>query len=52
MEQSEQKLKVLARISEYEKAGRFNDDVEDDPPTIIIRPKDVDYVIKNCRVKF
>ncbi|MEG9430252.1 MAG: lysophospholipid acyltransferase family protein [Christensenellaceae bacterium] len=52
MEQSEERLKVIARINEYEKAGRFNDDVEDDPPTTVIRPNDVDYVNKKLSSKF
>ena len=51
MEQSEYRLKVIARINEYEKAGRFNDDVEEDPPTKTIRPKDVDYVNKKLSSK-
>ena len=51
MEQSEQRLKVLARIKEYEKAGRFNEDVEDDEPAKPIRPKDVDYVNKKLSSK-
>ena len=52
MEQSEQRLKILARIAEYEKAGRFNDDVEEDAPTPPLRPKDVDYVNKKLSSKF
>lgn len=51
MEQSEQRLKVLAKISEYEKAKRFNEDVEDDAPAKPIRPKDVDYVNKKLSSK-
>ena len=38
----EDRLRVLARIQEYEAAGRFNDDVEEDDPAIPIQPKDVD----------
>lgn len=49
---SETRLKVLERISEYEKAGRFNDDVEEDAPAKPIRPKDVDYVNKKLSSKF
>ncbi len=52
MDKSEQRLKVLARIAEYEKAGRFNDDVEEDAPAKPIRPKDVDYVNKKLSSKF
>ena len=44
MEQSENRLKVIAKINEYEKAGRFNEDVEDDAPAVPVRPDDVDYI--------
>ena len=36
--QSEERLKVLARIAELEKQGLWDKDVEDDPETIILRP--------------
>lgn len=52
MEISETRLKVLAKISEYEKAKRFNDDVEEDAPATPIRPKDVDYTAKKLSSKF
>jgi 1-acyl-sn-glycerol-3-phosphate acyltransferase len=45
-EKREERLRVLARIAEYEKAGRFNDDVEEDDPAIPIQPDDVDYTIR------
>ncbi len=45
-EKREERLRVLARIAEYEKAGRFNDDVEEDDPAIPIQPGDVDYTIR------
>ncbi|MBO4484836.1 MAG: 1-acyl-sn-glycerol-3-phosphate acyltransferase [Lachnospiraceae bacterium] len=48
----EDRLRVLARIQEYEAAGRFNDDVEEDDPAIPIQPKDVDYTIKKLSSKF
>ena len=51
MEQSETKLKVIAKIKEYEKAGRFNEDVEEDPPATTIRPQDVDYINKKLSSK-
>ncbi len=52
MEIPETRLKVLAKIKEYEKAGRFNDDVEDDAPAKPIRPKDVDYTAKKLSSRF
>lgn len=51
MEQSEYRLKVIERIKEYEAAKRFNDDVEEDPPSIPIRPNDVDYINKKLSSK-
>lgn len=52
MEKSQERLKVLNRIAEYEKLGKFNIDVEDDKPAEEIRPKDVDYVNKKLSSKF
>lgn len=48
---SSERLEVLKKINEYEKAGRFNDDVEDDAPAKTIRSKDVDYTIKKLSSK-
>ena len=42
MTDSEERLRVLARIAEYEKEGRFNDDVEEDDPPVPIKPGEVD----------
>ena len=44
MAQSEERLAILKKIDEYEEKGRFNDDVEIDPPTIPLNPDDVDYL--------
>ena len=46
MDKSEERLRVVARIEEYEKAGRFNDDVEEDDPPVPLMPGEVDYTIK------
>ena len=51
MQQSEERLRVLARIAEYEKQGRFNDDVEEDDPAVPIKPSDVDYTVKKLSSK-
>ena len=48
----QERLEVLNRISEYEKAGRFNEDVEIDPPAIAINPNEVDYINKKFSSKF
>ena len=47
----QERLEVLDKIKEYEKAGRFNDDVETDPPAITIKPNEVDYVNKKLSSK-
>ena len=47
----EERLRVIARIKEYEVQGRFNDDVEEDDPAIPIRPGEVDYTIKKLSSK-
>ena len=46
MPESEKRLRVLARIAEYEREGRFNDDVEEDDPPVPIKPGEVDFTIK------
>lgn len=38
------KLAVLEKIKEYEKAGLWDKDVEDDPETKVLMPDDVDYL--------
>ena len=51
--QSEDRLRILKKIDEYELAGRFDEDVEADPPTIPIVPGQVDYEQKklSSRIK-
>lgn len=51
-EKSEDRLKVLAKIEELEKQGKFDVDVEDDPPTIELTPERVDYLKKKYLSKF
>jgi len=43
-EKHNERLKILDKIQEYEKTGKFDIDVEDDPPTITLMPEDVDYL--------
>ncbi|MBR1640651.1 MAG: 1-acyl-sn-glycerol-3-phosphate acyltransferase [Treponema sp.] len=45
-EKNPERLKVIARIEEYEKKGWWSKDVEDDPPTIPLTPDKVDYLNK------
>lgn len=44
MEKSEERLKILAKIDEFEKAERWDEDVEDDPESIELLPDDIDYL--------
>lgn len=44
MEQAKDRLEVLEKIKEYERLGKFDQDVENDPPTIPLNPDDVDYL--------
>lgn len=46
MERSLERLLVLERIKEYEKNGWFDRDVENDPPTVPLKPGQVDYTLK------
>ena len=52
IEKSEDRLKVLVKIEQLEKEGRFDKDVEEDPPTIVLEPEDVDYLNKKYSSKF
>ena len=44
MEKSRDRLEVLERIKEHEKKGLWDIDVENDPPTIELKPDMVDYL--------
>ncbi len=38
------RVEILKKIEEYEAAGRFDEDVEDDPPAKVLMPEDIDYL--------
>ncbi len=40
------RVAILKKIEEYEKAGRFDEDVEDDPPGRVLMPDEIDYLHK------
>ncbi len=50
---SPDRVKVLERISEFEKKGGeyFFENVEDDPPSKTLKPEDVDYLHKSLKFK-
>lgn len=41
------RVAIVKKISEYELAGRFDEDVEDDPPSKVLNPEDIDYFRRN-----
>lgn len=50
---SPERLAILKKIEEYERDGKFDQDVEDDPPSRQIQPGEVDYQQKklSSRIK-
>lgn len=48
---SEDRIKVLKKIEEFEKNGIFDQDVEDDPPSKPLMPDQVDYLNKKLKNK-
>ncbi|MBQ3729008.1 MAG: 1-acyl-sn-glycerol-3-phosphate acyltransferase [Spirochaetales bacterium] len=47
---SADRIAILQKIKQYERAGRFDEDVEDDPPAPVLMPDDIDY-LNNSRTK-
>ena len=45
------RLQVLEKIAQYEREGRFDEDVEEDPPTKELQPEDIDYLRKKASSK-
>lgn len=43
-EKSQERLAVLERIQRLEREGRFDVDAEEDPPTLPLMPKEIDYL--------
>lgn len=50
-QKSEDRIKVLQKIEELEKQGKFDIDVEEDPPTIVLTPENIDYLKKKMTSK-
>ena len=44
IEKSKERLEILEKIERLEREGHFDVDAEDDPPTIILTPENVDYL--------
>lgn len=50
-ELSEDRKKILQKIARYEREGRFDEDVETDPPAPVLMPEDIDYIHKGLGEK-
>ena len=48
---AQDRVAILQKIEEYEKQGRFDEDVEDDPPSRVLQPDEIEYVHKSIRQK-
>ena len=48
---SKERVKVLEKIEELEREGKFDEDVEHDPETIILTPENIDYLRKKSYSK-
>ena len=55
-QRSQDRVRILKKIEEYEREGRFDEDVEDDPPTRVLMPDEIDYyrkgIYKKAKTKF
>ena len=51
VEKSKERLEILEKIERLEREGHFDVDAEDDPPTIILTPENVDYLRTKWRNK-
>ena len=50
-ERSSDRVKIIEKIAQFEREGRFDEDVEDDPPGREIQPGEVDYLGKKLTSK-
>ena len=48
---SQERLRIVKRIEQYEREGLFDKDVEDDPPSKELTPDKVDYLCKKTSSK-
>lgn len=51
MEKSQERLNILAKIDEFERLGKWDIDVEDDPETKELLPSEIDYLNKKFSSK-
>ncbi len=43
-QRAKDRVAIVAKIEQYEREGRFLEDVEDDPPGKVLQPDDIDYL--------
>ncbi len=48
---SSYRVELVKKIEQYEKEGRFDEDVEDDPPSRTIMPDEIDYLRRSLGAK-
>ena len=48
---SKDRLDIIDKIAKFEREGRFDEDVEEDPPTKELLPDDIDYLRTKIRSK-
>ena len=51
VQKSQDRLEVLERIAELEREGKFDVDAENDPPTIVLTPENIDYLRRKTTSK-
>lgn len=44
LNRAKDRVEILQKIDEYEKTGKFDVDVEEDPPSKTLMPEDIDYL--------
>ncbi len=45
------RVEIVKKIEEYERAGRFDEDVEEDPPGRVLMPDEINYIHKTVSQK-
>lgn len=51
IKKSQYRMEVLKKIEKLEEEGKFDVDAEDDPPTIVLTPENIDYLRKKMTSK-
>ncbi len=46
------RVEAINKINEYERQGRFDEDIEPDPPAKMLLPEDIDYINKSATQRF